>query len=176
MRNTPVQYRWTTGKEPKIVEIRLGVVAGTPPPPALAGAGRSLERRLAGELPAWDMAQFALAGVGDWARKVLTLLFALVPAGRVVGYGQLAALAGRPGGARAVGGVMRSNPLPLVYPCHRVVAADGKLNGFMCSSDAAGAALRLKRWLLETEGVEFDAAGRVKKAFFLTDPVDILPE
>jgi methylated-DNA-[protein]-cysteine S-methyltransferase len=52
---------------------------------------------------------------------------------------------GRPGAARAVGGALGRNPLPILLPCHRVVRSDGKLGGF-------GAGLDWKRRLLEHEG------------------------
>ncbi len=53
-----------------------------------------------------------------------------IPYGGVTTYGELAALAGRPGAARAVGSAMAANPLPIVVPCHRVVASGGKLGGY----------------------------------------------
>ena len=61
-------------------------------------------------------------------------------------YGQVAALAGSPGAARAVGQVMRTNRTPLIVPCHRVVAAGGKIGGF-----SAPQGLAMKRRLLELE-------------------------
>ena len=80
-----------------------------------------------------------------FARDVLAAL-QQVPAGATVSYGELAARAGHPGAARAVGRVMAGNPLPLVVPCHRVVGANGALTGY---SGAAGVAT--KKWLLEFE-------------------------
>ena len=77
-------------------------------------------------------------------RKVLRTL-RKVPYGKTVTYGQLAARAGRPRSARAVGRAMAANPLPLVIPCHRVVASGGGLGGY-------GGGLDLKRRLLALEG------------------------
>lgn len=68
--------------------------------------------------------------------------------GQVVTYGELARMVGRPGAARAVGAAMAGNPVPLIVPCHRVVAANGRLGGF---SAAGGTAL--KRRLLALERV-----------------------
>lgn len=69
-----------------------------------------------------------------------------IPAGRVRSYGELArTLKSAP---RAVGGACRANPIPIVVPCHRVVAAAG-LGGFM--GVTRGRALAIKRWLLEHE-------------------------
>ncbi|MHC4408026.1 MAG: methylated-DNA--[protein]-cysteine S-methyltransferase [Planctomycetota bacterium] len=65
-------------------------------------------------------------------------------------YGEIALLVGSPGAARAVGQAMGANPLPIVIPCHRVVAASNRLGGF-------GGGLKWKRWLLDHEGVEYRA-------------------
>ncbi len=68
-------------------------------------------------------------------------------------YGQLAGMAGATtGAARAAGQAMRHNPLPIVIPCHRVVAAGARIGGFGGSVDPAGVNLRTKRWLLTMEG------------------------
>jgi methylated-DNA-[protein]-cysteine S-methyltransferase len=70
---------------------------------------------------------------------------ARVPYGSTETYGALAAKAGRPGAARAVGTVMNRNPIPIVLPCHRIVGANGSLTGY-----AGG--LDVKRRLLQLEG------------------------
>jgi methylated-DNA-[protein]-cysteine S-methyltransferase len=67
-----------------------------------------------------------------------------IPVGRVSTYGDVAARAGRPGAARAVGNIMRDCHDPSV-PCHRVVAAGGQLGGYGGRED-------VKRYLLEREG------------------------
>ena len=71
-----------------------------------------------------------------------------IPAGETLTYGELAARAGYPGAARAVGQVMATNRVPLVVPCHRVVAANGRLGGY---SAPGGLALKLR--LLAAEGI-----------------------
>lgn len=86
-----------------------------------------------------------LSGRTEFQKRVLAAC-RRIPAGRVVTYGELARRAGRPRAARAVGQAMASNPVPLVIPCHRVVAADGT----MCGFSAAGG-LDLKRRLLAHE-------------------------
>lgn len=68
-----------------------------------------------------------------------------IPAGRAATYGDLALRIGRGGAARAVGMACGANPLPLVVPCHRVVAAGYRLGGF-------GGGPELKRQLLAAEG------------------------
>lgn len=84
-----------------------------------------------------------------WPQDVRRTLFESVAYGQTVSYSGLAALAGRPDGARAVGGIMAGNPIPVVVPCHRVVAADGGLGGF---AGSGGTAVETKRQLLELEG------------------------
>lgn len=78
-------------------------------------------------------------------RDVLQLLYETVPYGQTIGYGQLADRAGLPGGARLVGQIMGSNPIPVIVPCHRVLAADG-IGGY-------GPGVELKRRILVVEGV-----------------------
>ena len=74
---------------------------------------------------------------------------ARVPYGQTETYGALAAQAGRPKAARAVGTVMNRNPIPIVLPCHRIVGANGSLTGY-----AGG--LDVKLQLLQLEGAMLD--------------------
>lgn len=75
-----------------------------------------------------------------------------VPPGETRSYGQLATMAGSgPGAARAAGQAMRRNPLPVIVPCHRIVAAGGRLYGYNGSVDPAGTELAIKRSLLGLE-------------------------
>jgi methylated-DNA-[protein]-cysteine S-methyltransferase len=67
-----------------------------------------------------------------------------IPFGRTVSYGEQAAELGEPGAARAVGAANGRNPLSIVVPCHRVVAASGALTGFAGGLDT-------KAWLLDHE-------------------------
>jgi O-6-methylguanine DNA methyltransferase len=80
----------------------------------------------------------------EFAQRVLTVV-RRIPVGKVATYGDVAALAGRPGAARAVGNVMKDCGRPDV-PCHRVIAAGGKLGGY-------GGHESLKRALLIAEGI-----------------------
>jgi methylated-DNA-[protein]-cysteine S-methyltransferase len=73
-----------------------------------------------------------------------------IPYGATVSYGELAAALGLPGGARAVGAANGRNALPIIVPCHRVVAADGRLGGY-------GGGLEVKRWLLAHEAAHAPA-------------------
>lgn len=85
------------------------------------------------------------SGMTPFRKKVMQEL-RKVPAGSTVAYGELAAIAGRPGAARAVGNVMATNPVPLLVPCHRVVATDG-LGGFTGGLDVKRSLLRLEKAL-----------------------------
>ena len=80
-------------------------------------------------------------------RAVLT-----IPAGETRSYGWVAAEIGCPRGAHAVGQAISRNPLPLLVPCHRVVAADGSLGGYGAGVES----LPTKRSLLRREGVHYD--------------------
>jgi methylated-DNA-[protein]-cysteine S-methyltransferase len=70
-----------------------------------------------------------------------------IPYGQTRSYGQLAAICGSPGAARAVGHVMAKNRYPLVVPCHRVLAAGGTIGGY-----SAPDGITMKRRLLALEG------------------------
>ena len=70
-----------------------------------------------------------------------------IPLGKVATYGEIASAIGRPRAARAVGQACGNNNVVLFVPCHRVVAAQGKLGGF-------GSGLKLKEALLRHEGLE----------------------
>ena len=83
-------------------------------------------------------------GVPEFHRRVLAEL-ARVGYGETTTYGALAAKAGNPRAARAVGTAMNRNPIPIVLPCHRVVGANGSLTGY-------GGGLDRKEHLLRLEG------------------------
>ena len=69
-----------------------------------------------------------------------------IPYGETLSYGELADRVGRPGAARAVGGAVGANPLPIVIPCHRVMGANGAITGY-----SGGDGVSTKRRLLELE-------------------------
>lgn len=103
--------------------------------------------RLAAHQPA-DFPALPLAWelVPPFTRQVLEALLVRVGHGETVTYGELAALAGHPGKARAVGQAMARNPWPLIVPCHRVLGAGGCLTGY---TNPHG--LPLKELLLQME-------------------------
>jgi methylated-DNA-protein-cysteine methyltransferase-like protein len=83
-------------------------------------------------------------------------IVARIPRGKVVTYGQLAIYLGSPGAARTVGWAMKSAPPELDLPCHRVVDRAGRM-----APDHVFGGLAIQRSLLESEGVGFDAEGRI---------------
>ena len=93
-------------------------------PSYLVVAIESLKRHLAGETADLQAIPLDLEGLPPFTRRVLEALRATRP-GETLTYGHLARMAGSPGAARAVGQVMAKNPLPILIPCHRVVAANG---------------------------------------------------
>lgn len=150
--------------------MRAGVAVGP--------AGRGDQARARDEMLATARDQLAEYFAGqrtdfdlpvDWTgtttaqRQVLDVLYRSVGYGGTVTYGELAqrAVAGPDGvslPARAIGGIMGSNPIPVVVPCHRVVAGNG-LGGY-----SGGTGIEVKRWLLIFEGalpatLDWTAAG-----------------
>lgn len=79
-----------------------------------------------------------------------------IPYGETITYGELARSAGSPRAARAAGQAMRRNPLPVMTPCHRVIAASGKLHGFAGKTAPNSKELRTKRYLLALEQPHFE--------------------
>ena len=104
---------------------------------------RDLDAYFAGKLRVFDL-PLDLEPLFPFARHVLLTLARIAPWGTTVTYGDLAKAVGRPQGAQAIGQVMGQNPLPIVLPCHRVVAKTG-LGGF-------GGGLDNKLRLLAIEG------------------------
>lgn len=96
-----------------------------------------------------------LSGYSNFQQDVLRET-AKIQFGEVISYKGLAIRAGRPGAARAVGGVMACNRMPIIIPCHRVVAANGALTGF-----TAPGGLEMKKRLLMMEHVDFMDESRV---------------
>lgn len=78
--------------------------------------------------------------------------------GTVRSYGQIAAECGSPRAARAVGGAMASNPVPVIIPCHRIIGNNGRLTGF-----SAPGGETVKMMLLKMEGVEFKGLLAIQK-------------
>jgi methylated-DNA-[protein]-cysteine S-methyltransferase len=91
-----------------------------------------------------------LAPAGTEFQRSVWAALRRIPYGSTRSYRELAEEAGRPGAARAVGQANANNPLPVVVPCHRVLAADGSIGGYM-GDWGHGEGLAIKRWLLALE-------------------------
>jgi len=126
------------------------------PTPTSSSSTTAKGRRALRQGAAWLAAYFKGQAVPDrlpplsfsgtpFQKAVWRWLLALPP-GKTTTYGEIARGVRRPGASRAVGQAVGANPIPILVPCHRVLAAGGKLGGY-------SAGLRRKRWLLAHEGL-----------------------
>jgi len=151
------RVRWVLlPKEEETVEMALrraypGAQEGSCP--RIARLVEDLTRFLQGEDIVFPLDLLALDRCSPFQQRVLRADHG-IPRGRVSTYGRLARYLGSPGAARAVGGALAGNPFPLLIPCHRVARADGDLGGF-------GGGREMKRALLQMEGLQVTATGRV---------------
>ncbi len=97
-------------------------------PEKLEEATQQVEEYLSGERGAFEL-PVDISSMTPFQQTVLDEV-AKVPRGEVVTYGELAKRIGKPRAARAVGQALGSNPVPIVVPCHRVIASDGSLGGY----------------------------------------------
>lgn len=105
----------------------------------------ALKRALAGQ-PAKDLPPLDWTGKTEFQQAVWRAMLKLGP-GKTKSYGEIAEAIGKPRAVRAVGGACGANLIPVLVPCHRVLAAGGKIGGF-------GSGLDWKRTLLAKEGIE----------------------
>ncbi|MDG3013208.1 methylated-DNA--[protein]-cysteine S-methyltransferase [Speluncibacter jeojiensis] len=125
---------------PGVAEATPSVVAGR--------AIRGMRALLQGESVDLTEIPLDLRGVPEFALRVYAVTQQIRP-GRTLTYGQVADRLGDRGSARAVGGALGRNPVPLLVPCHRVVAAAGRPGGF---SAYGGAASKLRILAIEQSG------------------------
>lgn len=114
-------------------------------PDALAAVTGQLREYFAGARSHIDL-PVDLARLTPFQKKVLQTA-RRIPPGTVWTYGQVARTIGKPKASRAVGQALGRNPVPIVIPCHRVIAGDGSLGGY-----SGGGGLNSKRLLLHIEG------------------------
>ena len=112
------------------------------PPPHLQAACRQLAEYFQGQRHTFDL-PLEPAGTPFQQRVWQELL--TVPYGRLLSYQDVANAIGNPQAVRAVGAANGQNPIPILIPCHRILASDGKLTGY-------GGGLWRKEWLLRHEG------------------------
>jgi methylated-DNA-[protein]-cysteine S-methyltransferase len=146
---TPIGRLWIAVSSRGLVSVTRGPdpdpeAAGplaldpAPAAPVLA----ELRAYFAGRLRAFSV-PLDLGGAGPFDAAVWTAARE-IPYGETVSYGELAAMAGHPGAARAAGNAMARCPFSPVIPCHRVIHADGSIGGW-------GSETWVKRWLLDLE-------------------------
>jgi methylated-DNA-[protein]-cysteine S-methyltransferase len=116
------------------------------PSRAAARAIQGITALLAGEADAMDDVAVDLDGVSEFRRGVYEIARTVGP-GDTITYGAIASRLGVPHAAREVGQALGANPVPLIVPCHRVLAAGGKLGGF-----SARGGVTTKSRLLAIEG------------------------
>ena len=100
-----------------------------PPPGEIAAARAAIQGLLRGELRELAAIRLDMVGVTAFERRVYEAARRIAP-GATCSYGEIAAAIGAPREARAVGAALGRNPFPLIVPCHRVLAAGGRLGGF----------------------------------------------
>jgi methylated-DNA-[protein]-cysteine S-methyltransferase len=110
-----------------------------------------VRKHLGGELQDFREVPVDLSPAGEFDRLVYQAAMQ-IPAGETRMYGEIARAIGRPSESRAVGQALARNPIPIIIPCHRVLAANGRLGGF-----SAPGALQTKTKLLSIEGARFPA-------------------
>ncbi len=129
------------GLERKLITLRLKVTVVPGAHPHLRAAASQLAEYFAGTRLEFDL---PLAPTGSAFELAAWQHLRTIAPGTVQSYGDMARALGRPGSARAVGRANGMNYISIVIPCHRVIAADGKLTGY-------GGGLWRKQWLLDHE-------------------------
>jgi len=86
--------------------------------------------------------------VGTAFQKAVWAELNALPFGAVASYGSVGLATGRPTAGRAVGGAVGANPVPIIVPCHRILASNGRITGY-----SAGEGVATKSWLLAHEGI-----------------------
>lgn len=127
------------------LEERFPDAPVVPDPEGLREAERQLSEYFRGDRESFDL-PVDLTRLSPFDRSVLRAASGL-DFGQVAAYGEVARRIGRPRAARAVGGALGRNPVPVVVPCHRIVRSDGGLGGY-------GSGIEYKERLLRIEGRE----------------------
>ena len=136
------------------LQRRWPVATEAEPPPGVLRALERVRQLLSGAQTDLQDIPLDLEGVPDFNRKVYDLA-RTIPPGRTMTYGEIAKRIGAlPQEAREVGAALGKNPIAIIVPCHRVLAANGKMGGF-----SATGGVDTKRRILEIEGALALGAG-----------------
>jgi methylated-DNA-[protein]-cysteine S-methyltransferase len=123
------------------------------PPPRIAGIIKKVQKHFHGDVQDFLDIVVDLDGAGPFARLVYKAV-RKIPAGRTLTYGELATNINRPTASRAVGQALGRNPIPLIIPCHRVLASGKKPGGF-----SAHGGVETKARMLAIEGAMIGQPG-----------------
>ena len=134
------------------LQRRAPGVPETEPPAEIAAAIVDIRALLDGKPLDLSHIRLDRSPLTDFDARVYAVTQAIAP-GETLTYGEVAQRVGEPGAAQAVGRALGSNPWPIVVPCHRVVAAGGKLHGF-----SAPGGIDTKRRMLAIEGASLKGA------------------
>lgn len=121
------------------------------PPPAVQAAIDGIVGLLTGEASDLTGVALDLRSVPEFHRAVYEIARRIAP-GQTLTYGEIAAQLGDPGAARAVGQALGQNPIPIIVPCHRVLAAGGRAGGF---SAPGGVMTKLRLLEIERRRIPF---------------------
>jgi methylated-DNA-[protein]-cysteine S-methyltransferase len=146
---SPIGDLVISGDDDAVTEVLLPVSAlgvsvpeaRRPRPGPVLDAARQFAEYFAGKRRDFDV---ALSVSGTEFQEQVWLTLAEIPYGETISYAELARWVGRPQAFRAVGQANGANPIPIILPCHRVIAADGTIGGY-------GGGLPAKRQLLDLE-------------------------
>jgi len=129
---------------------RFPAAGETAPPPVVQQAVERIVALLRGEASDLSTVALDMDGVPEFHRRVYDTA-RTIPPGGTLSYGDIARRVGAPGAARAVGQALGRNPFPIVVPCHRVLAAGGRIGGFSAQGGVA-----TKRRMLAIESAWID--------------------
>jgi methylated-DNA-[protein]-cysteine S-methyltransferase len=144
-----IELRALKGKVVGVEIARAGRLRGDGVPetssPVLDKARKQLDEYFAGKRKSF---QIPLSAEGTAFQQSVWDAVNGIPFGKVLSYGEVGHETGRPTAGRAVGGAVGANPIPIIIPCHRVLASDGRITGY-----SGGNGIETKAWLLDHEGI-----------------------
>jgi len=121
--------------------------------PIIDSFGIKIQEFLNGNAEKFDKTYLDFSECNPFQKKVLETE-ATIPRGKISTYKRIAVKIGTPKGARAVGNALANNPFPIIIPCHRAIKSNGEIGGFQGGN-------KMKRKLLEFEGLQFSNTGKV---------------
>jgi methylated-DNA-[protein]-cysteine S-methyltransferase len=135
--------------------------------PVLEQAASQLAEYFAGGRQEFDV---PVTTRGTQFQRDVWQVLAQLPYGTSISYGELGRATGRATAGRAIGGAVGANPVPIIVPCHRVLASNGRITGY-----SGGEGIPTKAWLLQHEGVGLNRRGTASPAL-ASQQRDALPQ